>query len=88
MVYKAAPKPSRPDTNIKRISGVTPASLLRKRTTSADIAPPPEIITEPPRPAAVPARRELIDIMPALAEGITMPLPMPIKAVQPKNASG
>ena len=69
-------------------SGIVPVSIVRMEPANCDRAAPPPIMMAPPKPLAVPARCGRTDNMPAVAFGITRPLPKPTKVIKPKKLSG
>ena len=69
--------------------GVEREEVELQRTNTAPPPPerpaPPPIMIAPPNPLAVPARCGRTDSVPAVAFGMTIPLPRPTKVMKPKN---
>ena len=72
--------------NMIACNGNAPGPATSRRAAKTDNAAPPPIRMAPPSPDAVPARCGRTDNMPAVALGITMPLPIPTKVQNPKNS--
>jgi len=77
-----------PDAHMINKSGKAPVSGVSTNPAKAESAAPLPIIIAPPRPDAVPAKCGRTDNSPAVAFGITSPLPRPTNVIIPKNVKG